>query len=346
MLSIVMDFFFALGSIARGQRRTEHGRNTAPSPCYGHPIPKTFKRPPKVPTMPRFSETKLLERLIVTPGKKIKLARDFATSWKEGRAFNKHEATAQLREGVKLLAEFQSKLYAQNPYALLVNLQAMDAAGKDGTIKHVMSGINPQGCRVTSFKAPSAEELDHDYLWRHAKALPERGHIGIFNRSYYEEVLVVRLHPEYLERQQLPPSVKDRRIWRRRFEQINNFEKYLVENGIIVLKTFLNLSNEEQRRRLVARIDDPAKNWKFSSADVENRRLWEKYMQAYEDCFNYTSTPWAPWYIVPADQKPYCRLLVAFLIYQKLAELNLEYPAVNQERRAELLSIRKVLLRE
>jgi PPK2 family polyphosphate:nucleotide phosphotransferase len=297
--------------------------------------------------MPRdFSETKILDRLIAPPGKKIKLARDFATSWKEGRAFGKDEAAKRLQEGVQLLSEFQSKLYAQNRYALLINLQAMDAAGKDGTIKHVMSGINPQGCRVTSFKAPSAEELDHDYLWRHAKALPERGHIGIFNRSYYEEVLVVRLRPEYLEKQQLPSSVKGRKIWRRRFEQINNFEKYLSENGIVVLKIFLNVSNEEQRQRLLERIDDPAKNWKFSTEDVKNRRLWRKYMQAYEDCFNHTSTPWAPWYIVPADQKPFCRLLVALLIYQSLNTLKLEYPEVSKERRAELLSIRKVLERE
>ncbi|HEY7333853.1 MAG TPA: polyphosphate kinase 2 family protein [Bryobacteraceae bacterium] len=296
--------------------------------------------------MPRFSETKLLDHLIVRPGKKMRLAKDFATSWEEGRAFGKREAAERLHEGVRLLSEFQSKLYAQNRYALLVNLQAMDAAGKDGTIKHVMSGINPQGCRVTSFKSPSAEELDHDYLWRHAKALPERGHIGIFNRSYYEEVLVVRLHPDYLEKQQLPPSVKNRKIWRKRFEQINNFEKYLSENGIVVLKIFLNVSKEEQRRRLLARIDDATKNWKFSGADVKNRKLWDKYMEAYEDCFNRTSTPWAPWYVVPADDKPYCRLLVAFLIYQSLAGLKLTYPAVSKERRGELLSIRKVLERE
>src|SRR5215472_13478206 len=297
--------------------------------------------------MPKdFSETKLLDRLVVPPGRKVILAKDFATSWKEGRVFDKRRAAERLHEGVQLLAEFQSKLYAQNRYALLITLQAMDAAGKDGTIKHVMSGINPQGCRVTSFKAPSAEELDHDYLWRHAKALPERGHIGIFNRSHYEEVLVVRLHPEYLERQQLPPSVKARGIWRRRFEQINDFEKYLSENGVVVLKIFLNVSKEEQRRRLLARIDNPAKNWEFSMADIDNRRLWDKYMEAYEDCFNLTSTPWAPWYIVPADQKPYCRLLVAFLIYQSLAKLKLEYPEASKERRGELLSIRKVLEQE
>jgi PPK2 family polyphosphate:nucleotide phosphotransferase len=209
-----------------------------------------------------------------------------------------------------------------------------------------MSGLNPQGCRVTSFKAPSAEELDHDYLWRHTKVLPERGHIGIFNRSYYEEVLVVRLHPEYLEKQHLPPEVKGRKIWQRRFEQINNFEKYLSENGIVVLKIFLNVSKEEQRRRFLARIDEPAKNWKFSPADAKNRLLWDQYMEAYEDCFNHTSTAWAPWYVVPADQKPYCRLLVALLIHQSLAKLNLEYPTVSKERRAELQDIRKLLARE
>ena len=297
--------------------------------------------------MPRdFSETKLLDRLVVPPGRKVILAKDYATSWKEGRAFDKRRAAQRLHEGIQLLAEFQSKLYAQNRYALLVALQAMDAAGKDGTIKHVMSGINPQGCRVTSFKPPSAEELDHDYLWRHAKALPERGHIGIFNRSYYEEVLVVRLQPEYLEKQQLPHSVKGPKIWRRRFEQINNFEKYLSENGIAVLKIFLNVSKEQQKRRFLARIDEAEKNWKFSPADAKNRLLWDKYMEAYEDCFNHTSTTWAPWYIVPADQKPYCRLLVAFLIYQSLAKMKLEYPSVSKERRAELLNIRKLLEQE
>lgn len=241
--------------------------------------------------MPReFSETELVKRLIVPPGRKIKLSRDFPTSWKEGRKFGKRHAAERLREGIRLLSELQSKLYAQNRYALLISLQAMDAAGKDGTIKHVMSGINPQGCRVTSFKAPSSEELDHDYLWRHAKVLPERGHIGIFNRSYYEEVLVVRLHPEYLEKQQLPPSVKGRKIWRRRFDQINNFEKYLCENGIVVLKILLNVSKQEQRQRLLKRIDESAKNWKFSTADMSNRLLWDKYMGAYQDCFNKTST--------------------------------------------------------
>jgi PPK2 family polyphosphate:nucleotide phosphotransferase len=297
--------------------------------------------------MPRdFTETKLLERLVVPPGKKINLAKEFETSWKEGRAFGKGQAAERLREGVQLLSAFQSKLYAQNSYALLTILQAMDAAGKDGSIKHVMSGINPQGCRVNSFKSPSSEELDHDYLWRHAKALPERGHIGIFNRSYYEEVLAVRLHPEYLDKQQLPPQVKGKKIWQRRFEQINNFEKYLVENGIVVLKIFLNVSKEEQRRRFLSRIDEPEKNWKLSPADVKNRMYWDQHMEVYEDCFSNTSTAWAPWYIVPADQKPYSRLLIAFLMYQTLERMKLEYPTVSKKGRAELLKIRKDLEKE
>jgi PPK2 family polyphosphate:nucleotide phosphotransferase len=281
--------------------------------------------------------------MVVPPGKKINLARDFPTSWKEGRDFDKGRAKESLREGVQLLSEFQSKLYAQNTYGLLIVLQAMDAAGKDGTIRHVMSGLNPQGCVVTSFKSPSAEDLDHDYLWRHAKALPERGHIGIFNRSYYEEVLVVRVNPEYLDKQQLPPSVKGKKIWQRRFAQINNFEKYLVENGIVVLKIFLNVSKEEQRRRFLSRIDEPEKNWKFSPSDAKNRANWDKYMEVYEDCFRHTSTAWAPWYIVPADQKPYSRLLVALLVYQTLKKLKLKYPTVSDSRRAELLKIRKLL---
>jgi PPK2 family polyphosphate:nucleotide phosphotransferase len=297
--------------------------------------------------MPRdFTETKLLKRLIVPPKKTVNLAKDFKTTWKEGREFGKGQAAERLREGIQLLSQFQSKLYAQNSYGLLIILQAMDAAGKDGTIKHVMSGLNPQGCRVTSFKAPSAEELDHDFLWRHSKALPERGHIGIFNRSHYEEVLIVRLHPEDLAKQQLPPQVKDKKIWQRRFGQINNFEKYLVENGIAVLKIFLNVSKDEQRRRFLARIDEPGKNWKFSPADVKNRKNWNKHMEVYQDCFSNTSTEWAPWYIVPADEKPYCRLLVAFLVYQTLERMKLEYPTVSKQRREELRKIRKDLERE
>jgi PPK2 family polyphosphate:nucleotide phosphotransferase len=293
-----------------------------------------------------FTETKLLKRLIVAPGKKINLAREFKTSWKEGRAFGKKQAAERLREGVQFLTEFQRKLYAQNSYALLTIFQAMDAAGKDGTIRHVMSGLNPQGCRVYSFKSPSSEELDHDYLWRHSKVLPERGHIGIFNRSYYEEVLAVRLHREFLDKQQLPPQVMGPKIWQRRFKQINNFEKYLVENGIVVLKIFLNVSKAEQKRRFLSRIDEPEKNWKLSPADIKSRVHWDSLMEVYEDCFSHTSTAWAPWYIVPADQKPYARLLVALLVYQTLRKMKLEYPTVSAKRRAELLMIRKELQRQ
>src|SRR5215471_16224114 len=259
---------------------------------------------------------------------------------------DKPRAKEVLAMGVTALAELQDKLYAQDKWAVLLIFQAMDAAGKDGAIKHVMSGVNPQGVQVNSFKSPSAEDLDHDYLWRCMKWLPNRGHIGIFNRSYYEEVLVVRVHPEYLEKQQFPPELKNRNIWKRRFAQINNFEKYLSENGIVVLKIFLYLSKEEQRKRFLVRIDEPAKNWKFSPSDVKNRLVWDQYMEAYEDCFTHTSTPWAPWYVVPADEKPYCRLLVAFLIYQRLAKMKLAYPRVSKQHRAELLEIRKLLERK
>ena len=294
--------------------------------------------------MPRdFSEAKLVDRMIVRPGRKIKLAKDFSTSWKEGRAFDKRQAVEVLREGVQLLSESQSKLYAQNRFALLINLQAMDAAGKDGTIKHVMSGLNPQGCRVTSFKAPSAEELDHDYLWRHTKVLPERGHIGIFNRSYYEEVLVVRLHPEYLEKQQLPPEVKGRKIWQRRFEQINNFEKYLSENGIVVLKIFLNVSKEEQRRRFLARIDEPAKNWKFSPADVNERSHFASYMTAYEDTIRHTSTEVAPWFVIPADRKWFTRLVVSAAVIDAIQSLDPRFPEVDAQVRAEFKRLKAAL---
>lgn len=304
-------------------------------------VTKNRKGFPILPTRKRIDV--LLDRLVVPPGKKIKLVKEYPTSWKEGRAFEKAHAAERLSEGVRLLSEFQRMLYAQNTYGLLINLQALDAAGKDGTIRHVMSGLNPQGCYVKSFKSPSSEELDHDYLWRHIKALPERGHIGIFNRSYYEEVLVVRVHPEYLDKQQLPPSARVKKIWQRRFQQINNFEKYLVENGIKVLKIFLNVSKEEQKRRFLARIDEPEKNWKFSPADLKNRGYWDQYMEVYEDCFNHTSSPWAPWYIVPADQKPYCRLMVGLLIHQTLEKLKLRYPVVSEQRKAELKDIRKLL---
>jgi PPK2 family polyphosphate:nucleotide phosphotransferase len=287
-------------------------------------------------------EDKLIRRLIVPPGKKISLKKDYDPAYKAG-SMSKAQATAKLARGVRLLAEYQDKLYAQDTYALLIILQAMDAAGKDGTIKHVMSGLNPQGCQVFSFKAPSAEELDHDYLWRCCKALPERGRIGIFNRSYYEEVLVPRVHPEILTRQRLPPETRGKDIWKRRFEEINNFEQYLVHNGIVVLKFFLNVSREEQKRRFLERINRPEKNWKFSVNDATERERWNDYMRAFEDCFNHTSTTWAPWYIIPANDKPFTHLAVAHLIHQKLKELNPLYPEVSKGHRRELRKAKKVL---
>ncbi len=285
---------------------------------------------------------KLIEKLIVPPGKKISLGKHYDPAWVPP-GLSKKEAASRLDEGIRLLAEYQDRLYAQDKYAILVIFQAMDAAGKDGTIKHVMSGLNPQGCQVYSFKAPSAEELDHDYLWRCFRALPERGRIGIFNRSYYEEVLVVRVHPEILGRQHLPSQYLDKEIWTRRFEDINNFEKYLVHNGIVVLKFFLNVSRAEQKRRFLQRIELAEKNWKFSSADARERAFWDNYMKAYEDAFNRTSTTWAPWYIVPADNKWFTRLAVAEVIHETMKGLDLAYPAVDRVQRLELRRARRLL---
>lgn len=290
-----------------------------------------------------FSKRLDLNKLIAQPGKTISL-KHFDPAYTAG--FQKSEVEGLLQVGIEKLAEYQDILYAQNNYALLIIFQAMDAAGKDGTIKHVMSGINPQGCQVFSFKAPSSEELDHDYLWRSFKALPERGRIGIFNRSYYEEVLVVRVHPELLDKQQLPPEAKGKKIWKRRFEEINNFEKYLVDNGIIVLKFYLNVSKNEQKKRFLKRIDRPEKNWKFSSSDAKERGFWDDYMKAYEDMFTNTSTEWAPWYIIPADHKWFTRLAVAYFIYEKMRSLNLRYPQVSEEHRQELLRAKEILENE
>lgn len=280
------------------------------------------------------------DKMLVKPGTRVKL-KDFDPSF-TGK-LKKSEAKELLPIGIEQLATFQDILYAQNIYALLLVFQAMDAAGKDSTIKHVMSGINPQGCQVFSFKQPSTEELDHDYLWRSFKALPERGRIGIFNRSYYEEVLIVRVHPELLQKQQLPPQAKHKQIWSQRFEEINNFEKYLVDNGIIVLKFFLNVSKEEQKKRFLERIDRPEKNWKFSVSDARERAHWNDYMQAYEDAITHTSTDWAPWHIIPADHKWFTRLAVAHFIEEKLRSLNLTYPEV-EPHHMERLQEAKVLL--
>jgi PPK2 family polyphosphate:nucleotide phosphotransferase len=281
------------------------------------------------------------EPLIVPPGKKIRL-KDYDPGY-TGKFQAKAEALEKLQEDVKQLSKLQDVLYAQNTYALLIILQAMDAAGKDGTIRHVMSGVNPQGCQVFSFKAPSAEELDHDYLWRSKKALPERGRIGIFNRSYYEEVLVVRVHPEILNLQQLPPEAKEKNIWKRRFQDINDFERYLHNNGIVVLKFFLNVSREEQKRRFLKRIMTPEKNWKFSLSDAKERGFWHEYMDAYEDMFNHTSTEHAPWHIIPADHKWFTRAAVADIIISKLKSLNLSYPTVSEEHRQNLLKAKEML---
>ncbi len=281
------------------------------------------------------------DSFLVPPGKKVKLSDFDPTS--TGKFKNKEEATDKLQKDIVRLAKLQDVLYAQNNYAILVILQAMDAAGKDGTIRHVMSGVNPQGTQVFSFKGPSAEDLDHDYLWRSFKALPERGRIGIFNRSYYEECLVVRVHPEYLNLQQLPPEAKGKNIWRRRFQEINNFERYLVRNGILILKFYLNVSKEEQRRRFLARINTPEKNWKFSLNDAKERGYWDDYMTAFEDMFQHTSTRWAPWHIIPADNKWFTRAAVADVIITKLKSLDLKYPDVGEEHMKNLLRAKELL---
>ena len=251
-----------------------------------------------------------------------------------------------LQIGVDALAAMQDILYAQDKWSLLIIFQAMDAAGKDGAIKHVMSGINPQGCQVSSFKAPSSEELDHDFLWRCQKHLPERGRIGIFNRSYYEEVLVVRVHEAILKGQKLPEKLVTKDIWEDRFQDIRNFEKYLNRNGTIVIKFFLNVSKEEQKERFIERIEDPEKNWKFSAGDVKERGYWNDYMRAYEELIKNTSTEKSPWYVIPADNKSYARIAIASAIIHALDEMELEYPTVSPEKIEELNAIKKVLLEE
>ena len=251
-----------------------------------------------------------------------------------------------LQIGVDALAAMQDILYAQDKWSLLIIFQAMDAAGKDGAIKHVMSGINPQGCQVSSFKAPSSEELDHDFLWRCQKHLPERGRIGIFNRSYYEEVLVVRVHEAILKGQKLPEKLVTKDIWEDRFQDIRNFEKYLNRNGTIVIKFFLNVSKEEQKERFIDRIEDPEKNWKFSAGDVKERGYWNDYMHAYEELIKNTSTEKSPWYVIPADNKSYARIAIASAIIHALDEMELEYPTVSPEKIEELNAIKKVLLEE
>jgi PPK2 family polyphosphate:nucleotide phosphotransferase len=257
---------------------------------------------------------------------------------------DKPRAKELLAMGVTALAELQDKLYAQDKWAVLLIFQAMDAAGKDGAIKHVMSGVNPQGCEVYSFKSPSAEDLDHDYLWRCMKNLPNRGHIGIFNRSYYEEVLVVRVHPEFLAKQKLPPQLVGKKIWEKRFEDIRNFEQYLARNGVVVRKFFLHVSKKEQKQRFLGRIDDPLKNWKFSSNDANERDFWDDYMEAYEQMIQETATKDAPWYVVPADNKWFTRVVVGSAVIEALASLDLAYPKVDEPKLKELAAAKKKLL--
>jgi len=259
---------------------------------------------------------------------------------------DKPRAKEALAMGVTVLAELQDKLYAQDKWAVLLIFQAMDAAGKDGAIKHVMSGVNPQGCQVYSFKSPTSEDLDHDYLWRCMKCLPNRGHIGIFNRSYYEEVLAVRVHPEFLSKQKLPPKLVGKKIWEERFEDISNFEQYLSRNGIIVRKFFLHVSKKEQKRRFLERIDNAAKNWKFSANDAAERDYWDDYMECYEDLIRATATKHSPWYVVPADNKWFTRVVVAAAVIDTLDELKLGYPEVDEKKLKELGSARQKLMKK
>jgi len=287
--------------------------------------------------------SKLSKPFRVTDGKKFRLKHFDPGDTLGFKSEDKPKAKEALEWGVNVLAELQDKLYAQDRWSVLLIFQAMDAAGKDGAIKHVMSGINPQGCQVFSFKAPTSEDLDHDFLWRCIKCLPERGRIGIFNRSYYEETLVVRVHKEILDKQKLPEKLVTKHIWDERFQDIRNFEKYLTRNGIIVRKFFLHVSNEEQKKRFLVRIENPEKNWKFSSADAKERGYWNEYMNAYEDMIRNTATKDSPWYVVPADNKWFTRLVVAAAVIDSLASLDLEYPEVGEEKLKELAEAKSLL---
>ena len=278
----------------------------------------------------------------VKPGARVVLGSDFDPSFKGG-VKSKQEGRALLAEGVRLLSEYQARLAAQDTWGVLVVLQALDTAGKDGTIRHVMSGVNPQGVDVHSFKVPSAEELDHDFLWRYAQRLPARGEIGVFNRSHYEEVLVVRVHPENLDREKLPKVAKKRGVWRRRYREINEWERYLTDNGFRVVKLFLNISKEEQRARLLRRIDLPDHNWKLSEADVNERERWDDYQRAISETLSHTSTDWAPWYVIPADRKWFARVGAAAVLVHTLMELEPRFPPVTEQQRRALLEIKQRL---
>jgi len=294
----------------------------------------------------------IIDLFRVPPGKKIKL-KNYDPGWAQtadlkelGKAEVKERANALLQANIAELSHAQELLYASDQYSILVVLQAMDAAGKDGTIKHVLSGVNPQGCQVFSFKQPSAEDLDHDFLWRCMRCLPERGRIGIFNRSYYEEVLVVKVHPELLDHQKLPPGKRGKSFWKHRYDDINAMEQHLVRNGTVVIKFFLNVSKEEQRRRLLERLDLPEKHWKFSPSDMAERAFWKENMQAFEDMLRATSTPWAPWYVIPADHKWVTRALVADILTKTIQSLNLSFPTVSEEQKKAIKQAREKLSRK
>ncbi len=297
--------------------------------------------------IPNFNE--YLDGLLVKPDKRISLNKDFETDY-DHKMITREEGEALLKEGILNLAKMQDKLYAHNRHSMLIVLQAMDAAGKDSAIRHVMSGLNPQGVHVTSFKTPSKEELDHDFLWRHYKALPARGDIEIFNRSHYENVLVTRVHPEYILNENIPGihSVEDitENFWEKRFKMINRFEKTLTQNGTVVLKFFLHVSRKEQKKRFLERIDDPEKNWKFAAADVEERAHWDKYMDAYELMLPATSKSYAPWYVLPADDKWFTRLCLAAIIAQEFNKIDPSYPVISASEKARLQEMREKLLNE
>jgi PPK2 family polyphosphate:nucleotide phosphotransferase len=288
------------------------------------------------------------ENLLVKPGVKFKL-KDFDTKYTAGYK-DKEDAAEMLQKDITRLSELQDTLYAMNKYSLLVVIQAMDAAGKDGTIKHVMTGVNPQGCNVTTFKQPSTEELKHDFLWRVNRAMPQRGMIAIFNRSHYEEVIVTRVHPEYIVSQNIPgiDSVDkvDKKFWSRRFEIINNFEQQAYENGTIIIKFFLHVSKDEQKKRFLARIDEPEKNWKFSASDIKERLFWDDYMAAFEDAISNTSTEYAPWYVIPADKKWFMRAAVGDIIVGTLEKLDLKYPKINDKQKDDLEKAKILILNE
>ncbi len=290
-----------------------------------------------------------LERFIrpmrVEPGRRVRLPRDFDPGY-TADFVKKEQATEMLQQGVQWLSEFQVRLAAQDTWSLLVIFQAMDAAGKDGTIRHVMSGVNPQGVEVTSFKVPSTLEMDHDYLWRAALRLPARGMIGIFNRSYYEETLVVRVHPQILAGQRMPPKSKGRDVWKRRFREINDWERYLTDNGTKIVKLFLNVGKDEQRQRFLDRIEEPESNWKFSASDARERRYWDDYQKAYADVLSNTSTPWAPWHVIPADRKWFMRVAAGAVILDALMEIDPQFPKPTAEARAEMLAAKEELLAE